>query len=160
MSVEKEGEAKGTTAGFNTTLTADQLAALAKFRGALRRFLAFSEAVDRRHGLTPQQYQALLAIKAHHSGQISVGHLAQKMLLKHHSAVQLVDRLVTSGLVQRVASENDRRVVCIRLTGLGARKLGRLAAVHFREIATYREELAALARMAANLDGKSGTRLR
>jgi DNA-binding MarR family transcriptional regulator len=87
------------------------------FRRALRRFAAFSEASARDVGLTAQQHQALLAIRAH-AGQepMTIGELADSLLIKNHSAVELVGRLVESALVTRAPSEVDRRRILLRLT--------------------------------------------
>lgn len=98
--------------------------ALGAFRQALRRFLAFSEAGAQAQGLTPQQHQALLAIRAHPEPEpISIGQLAASLLIKNHSAVGLVERLAARGLVTREASARDRRRVVLRLTPEGATTL-------------------------------------
>jgi DNA-binding MarR family transcriptional regulator len=91
--------------------------AVGAFRRALRRFAAFSEASARDVGLTAQQHQALLAIRAH-AGQepMTIGELADSLLIKNHSAVELVGRLVESALVTRAPSEVDRRRILLRLT--------------------------------------------
>src|ERR1044072_3921413 len=85
-----------------------QIRALAGFRSALRRFLAFSEEATRREGMTAQQYQAILAIKARPHGAISIGELAEELLLKSNAAVQLVDRLTKMGLVKRQDRKSTR----------------------------------------------------
>jgi DNA-binding MarR family transcriptional regulator len=98
--------------------------ALGAFREALRRFLAFSEAGARATGLTPRQHQALLAIRAHPGPDpISVGDLAATLLIKNHSAVGLVDRLLAQGLITRAPSQRDRRRVILSLTSEGAKTL-------------------------------------
>ncbi|HTZ20848.1 MAG TPA: MarR family winged helix-turn-helix transcriptional regulator [Opitutaceae bacterium] len=107
---------------------------LAAFRYALNRFLHFSQEAARRAGLTPQQHQALLTIKGFPGGHVSVGDLAERLQLRHHSAVGLVDRLVDRRLVRRVASRADRRRVEIRLAPRGAALIRRLSAVHLREV--------------------------
>ena len=86
---------------------------LADFRLALRRFLAFSDAVTHEAGVTSGQYQALLVIKTHSAGAIMIRELAEQMLLQHHGAVQLVDRLARAGLVVRRHSPTDRRSVLV-----------------------------------------------
>src|SRR6185312_6498683 len=92
------------------TLDRTQYEALAEFRFALRAFLAFSEAATLSAGVTGQQYQALLAIKASSSmSALLVGELASELLIKHNAAVQLVDRLVSLGFVTRAQSRRDRR---------------------------------------------------
>jgi DNA-binding MarR family transcriptional regulator len=92
-------------------------AALAQFRYELRKFLAFSERAAREEGLTSQQHQALLAIKGFPGReQVTIGELAERLNLKHHSVVGLVDRLMGHGLIQRRHDEEDRRKVRIALT--------------------------------------------
>ena len=125
-----------------------QYRALANFRYALRSFLAFSEAATRAAGITPQQYQALLIIKASEKDEVHIRHLAAEMLLKHHGAVQLVDRLVRSKLIRRDASKSDGRAVSLRLTSSGERKLDRLAAIHFHEVVRHQPQLLAISRLA------------
>lgn len=108
---------------------------LAAFRYTLRRFLAFSERAAGRVGLTQQQYQALLAVRAHHGADpLSISELAAQMLVKHHSAVGMVDRLEEIGMVRRERSPRDRRKVGLRLTPRGAQVFERLAAVHRAEL--------------------------
>jgi DNA-binding MarR family transcriptional regulator len=98
--------------------------ALGAFRHALRRFLAFSENGSRSLGLTPQQHQALLAVRAHEGPEpMTVGELAVSLMIKNHSALGLVDRLVERGLLVRGPSTVDRRRVVLRLTDTGRRKL-------------------------------------
>jgi DNA-binding MarR family transcriptional regulator len=94
--------------------------ALGDFRYAIRQFLAFSEEGARAHGLTSQQHQALLAIKAHPGpGPISIGELAESLLIKNHSTVELVARLVERELVARRESDADRRRVVLTLRPKG-----------------------------------------
>ena len=109
--------------------------ALGEFRRAIRQFLAFSEEGARGHGLSAQQHQALLAIKAHPGPEpISIGDLADSLLIKNHSAVELVARLVDRDLVARRESDADRRrvILSLRPTGeailltISRRNLGRL----------------------------------
>lgn len=116
-------------------LNQDDYRALGEFRRAIRQFLAFSEQGARDYGLTAQQHQALLAIKAHPGpGPISIGDLAESLLIKNHSAVELVARLVERDLVSRRDSDADRRRVVLDLRPRGAeileaisrRNLGRL----------------------------------
>ncbi|MDX8527808.1 MarR family transcriptional regulator [Mesorhizobium sp. MSK_1335] len=107
---------------------------LAGFRGAMRRFLAFSEAKLTAAGITSQQYQAMLVIKVHPTGAIMIRDLAGEMLLQPNGAVQLVDRLVNAGLVERRQSPDDRRSVLVTMTAEGSRLLELLAADHMREM--------------------------
>ena len=103
---------------------------LAGFRYALRRFLAASETISRQAGVTPQQYQALLAIKAWPGEAMAVKDLADQLLLTHQAAVQMLDRLARAGLAEREPSSEDRRSVIIRLTAKGETLLSELAAQH------------------------------
>jgi DNA-binding MarR family transcriptional regulator len=93
---------------------------IGEFRRALREFLAFSEAGAREHGLTSQQHQALLAIRSHPgAGPMTISELADCLLIKTHSAVGLVARLVERDLVERRVSSADRRRVQLILTAQG-----------------------------------------
>jgi DNA-binding MarR family transcriptional regulator len=105
-------------------LTEADYQALGAFRNALRRFLAFSEAGAVALGLTPQQHQALLVVRAHGGpAPISVGELAEGLLIKNHSALGLVDRLAARGLLTRAPAADDRRRVALTLTPEGRRVL-------------------------------------
>lgn len=103
---------------------------LAGMRLAMRRFLSFSEAAVSEAGVTSQQYQTLLVIKTAPGSQIMVRELAEQMLVQHHGAVQLIDRLVAAGLVLRAPSDQDKRSVLITLTSDGEELLERLARIH------------------------------
>jgi DNA-binding MarR family transcriptional regulator len=120
--------------GETLTLDASLYQGLAGFRCALRRFLAFSEAVTSAAGVTSQQYQALLVIKIGSVGAVMVKDLADQMLLQHHGAVQLVNRLVRAGLVERRHSPTDGRSVLVAMTANGERLLEQLAAAHIKEV--------------------------
>ena len=110
-------------------------AQLASFRHALRGFLRFSEAAAAQEGLTSQHYQAMLILRGWPDGQpISINDLAQQLLIKHNSAVGLVDRLANEGLVVREPSTVDRRKVELRLSSRGRQVLARLAAMHRGEL--------------------------
>jgi DNA-binding MarR family transcriptional regulator len=108
---------------------------LLQFRTGLRRFLHWSEEQAAAAGLTPAQHQLLLAIRGH-EGEAgpTIGEVAGYLLLRHHSAVGLVDRAEKAGLVERLEDGGDRRVVRLRLTPLGARLLLQLTATHLEEI--------------------------
>jgi DNA-binding MarR family transcriptional regulator len=109
--------------------------ALARFRYQLRRFLSFSEAVANKAGLTPQQHQALLAIKGFSSPEpISVGDLAQFLFIRHHTAVELMDRMTKLGLLKRIMDDADSRRVLLKLTRKGELRLQRLSKIHFEEL--------------------------
>lgn len=108
---------------------------LAAWRQALRRFLAFSRAAAEHEGIPPQQHQALLTIKGFPGRErVTIGELADHLLLRHHSAVGLVDRLVRQRLVRRVPSDTDRRRVHVALTPAGEAIVQRLSAVHLEEL--------------------------
>ena len=110
-------------------------AQLAAFRHALRGFLHFSEAAAAAEGLTSQHYQAMLILRGWpNDGPVSISDLAQQLLIKHNSAVGLVDRLVGRGLVVRHPSTVDRRKVELRLSPQGRRVLAELAAMHRGEL--------------------------
>lgn len=116
--------------------------ALAAFRRTLRIFLAFSEEAARAAGLTPQQHQALLAIRGAAGSETTVGELAVSLLLKPHTAVGLADRLARAGLVRRKPDATDRRRVLLALTAKGERVLKKLSATHLSEIRRNAGELA------------------
>jgi DNA-binding MarR family transcriptional regulator len=112
-----------------------ELEALAAFRYTLRQFLAFSDEAARAVGLTPQQHQALLSIQGFPSrNQVTISELAERLQIRHHSAVGLVNRLVALQLLRRVAGQTDRRQVFVRLTPAGARVLDRLSEAHRAEL--------------------------
>ena len=108
---------------------------LATFRYHLRRFLQFSEAAAQAAGLTPRQYQAMLAIKGSaHQEQLSIGELAEQLQIVHHAAVELVDRLSAQNLVERHSDLDDRRKVFVKLSRSGSKVLDKLAAAHRAEL--------------------------
>ena len=110
-------------------------AQLAAFRHALRKFLRFSEAAAGEAGITGQHYQAMLVVRAcPEDARVTINDLAQQLLIKHNSAVELVDRLVEQDLLKREASPRDRRKVELSLTTRGRNVLARLAAVHRGEL--------------------------
>jgi len=116
-------------------VTTKDYEALAAFRRELRRFLAFSEAAARSSGLTAQHHQAILAIKGHTgAGPMTVGELADHLTIRHHSAVELVDRLVKADLVLRMESADDRRRVGLVLTPKAGEILAELSAIHLEEL--------------------------
>ena len=116
-------------------LATPDYARLAAFRQALRGFLRFSEDAAAAQGLTAQHYQAMLILRGCPEDQrVTINDLAQQLLIKHNSAVGLVDRLVREKLVVREPSSEDRRKVELRLTGRGRHVLAKLAALHRREL--------------------------
>ena len=117
-------------------LRAEDYDALGVFRYAIRKFLRFSkDALATRAKLTPEQYEALLAIKTlSGSSGVTVGDLSERLQVKHHTAVSLVDKLAARKLVARRRATQDRRQVYIKLTRLGNSILARLAEIHRREM--------------------------
>jgi DNA-binding MarR family transcriptional regulator len=115
---------------------------LGDFRRAIRDFLAFSEESAREQGVTAQQHQALLAIKAHVGLEpMSIGELADSLLIKNHSAVGLVGRLVERGLVRRSSSEADRRRVLLTLEPRGDEVLERISQANIAKLAVSAKSL-------------------
>ncbi len=107
---------------------------LADFRYYLRKFLTFSEKAAGESGLTAQQHQALLAIKGSSQPEPSIGGLAERLAIKHHSAVGLIDRLVTNGLVERRSDSADKRQVLLELTPKAEELLADLSHAHRAEL--------------------------
>ncbi|HLU02657.1 MAG TPA: MarR family transcriptional regulator [Advenella sp.] len=117
------------------TLDQTDYTALAEFRYLIRCFLEFSEERAKSVGLTSRQHQALLVIKGYGKGEpITVGTLAERLRIKHHSAVELANRLVDSGLIERIADEEDQRKVRLQLTRLAEKQLACLSAAHQDEL--------------------------
>ncbi len=127
-----------------------QIQALAGFRNALRRFLAFSEEVTKEAGLTAQQYHALLSIKAHSNGAIAVGELASELLIGPSGAVQLIDRLSAMGLVERRPGSN-RRSIMVGLTADGDTLFMRLASLHLEQLNKRKKQIADIVRQVKHM---------
>ena len=110
--------------------------ALAAFRYAMRKFLSFSKrALKAEAHLTPEQYEALLALKVYSGeGGMTIGQLSERLQVKHHTAVSLVDRMEELDYVRREQSKTDRRQVFVQLTAAGSRVLSKVAVVHRREM--------------------------
>jgi DNA-binding MarR family transcriptional regulator len=118
-----------------TKITGLDYETLAEFRYALRKFLHFSEAAAHDVGVTPQQHQAMLAIKGFPRREmVTIGELAERLQIKHHSTVGLADRLVEEGYVHRIASSRDRRQVLLALTPHGDAVLEKLSAAHREQL--------------------------
>ena len=115
---------------------------LSEFRYLIRCFLEFSETAAARAGLTARQHQALLAIKGVREDAVpTVGYLAERLRIQHHSAVELADRLVEAGLVARAHDPNDRRRIKLKLTDLAERHLAGLSTSHAAELQRMRPAL-------------------
>lgn len=108
---------------------------LLEFRTGLRRFLRWSEEQAQAAGVSPAQHQLLLAIRGHPDGRgPTISDVAEYLLLRHHSAVGLVDRAETAGLVRRRQDRDDHRIVRLHLTARGAETLHQLTAVALEEL--------------------------
>jgi DNA-binding MarR family transcriptional regulator len=141
----KTGGGKGEGGGRGTELAQADYERLAEFRYLLRRFLVFSEDAAARAGLTAQQHQALLAIKGHRGPEpLTIGGLAERLAIRPHSAVGLLDRLAAKGLVRRCGAAGDRRQVLIEPTDAAEALLRSLGVAH-------RDELRRLAPMLRGL---------
>ena len=126
-------------------LTDEEYARLLAFRTGIRRFLHWSEEQAASAELTPAQHQLLLAVRGHDDPRgPTVGEVADYLLLRHHSAVGLVDRAESAGLVIRRTDPDDQRVVRLRLTALGARRLRQLSELHLAELGRLAPRLRAL----------------
>lgn len=118
---------------------------LLQFRTGIRRFLHWSSQQAEAAGLTPAQHQLLLAIRGHEDERgPTIGDVAAYLFLRHHSAVGLVDRAESAGLVQRLEDQEDRRVVRLRLTPRGEGTLVQLSRLHLEELTRLAPEIRAL----------------
>jgi DNA-binding MarR family transcriptional regulator len=117
--------------------------ALASFRYAMRRFLRFSkEELKAKAELTPEQYEALLALRAFAPKRgLTIGELSERLQVKHHTAISLVDKLAARNLIVRRSSTEDRRHVYAQLTRKGRGMLASVAAIHRRELKTRSPEM-------------------
>ena len=124
------------------SLGLDQFQALAELRYLGRKFLRFSkDLLQEKAGLNPEQYEALLAIKAFPGEHLTISQLSERLQVKHHSAVNIVDRLVERKLIRRRAGEKDRRERHLELTDKGEKLIDELATVHYAELAKRSEEM-------------------
>jgi len=117
-------------------LTGSDYCLLGAFRYQIRRFLHFSESAAKDEGLEPHQHQMLLAIRAleESCGAPTIGQLAANLLIRHHSAVGMIDRLAERDLVERVRGAEDRRQVGVRLSPHGSAILRHLSRIHREEL--------------------------
>jgi DNA-binding MarR family transcriptional regulator len=132
-------------------VTLAEYQALSEFRHLIRCFLEFSQKAAQGVGLTPRQHQALLAIKGFPGGgKVTVGNLAHRLRIRHHTAVELVDRLTEGGLVRRAHDPVDHRRVFLELTELADALLAELSSAHLDELSRIEPMLKeVLARRAA-----------
>ena len=134
-----------TTSEDRETLDKSDYETLAAFRHQLRHFLAFSQAAARSVGLTPRQHQALLCIIGNPGRETAtISELANYLLIQHHSAVELVDRLVALGLVNREQDKTDKRKVLISLTPAALERLKHMSVAHIAELRRIGPQLARL----------------
>lgn len=123
-------------------MTDAEYRALAEIRYRLRTFLAFSEKEAKDAGLEPQQHQLLLVLKGLDPDQkATIGVLAERLVVRHNTAVELVDRLERGGLVTRARSKQDRRAAHVRITARGSRILRKLSVAHREELRRSGREL-------------------
>lgn len=124
-------------------LSIEQYRDLAEFRRQIRRFLFFSEETAKTHGIEAQQHQLLLAVHGlPPDAKPTIGEIASRLFIQHHSAVELVDRLAKTGAITRRPGVQDRREVWVRLTPAGRATLRKLALAHRRELEQSGPELA------------------
>jgi DNA-binding MarR family transcriptional regulator len=115
---------------------------LSDFRYVIRQFLKFSQDAAQGHGLTSRQHQALLAIKGFPGDNPpTIGELAERLAIQHHSTVELVDRLAEAQLILRTHDPEDRRRVHLGLTEAAEQHLARLSAIHLEELQRLRPTL-------------------
>jgi len=125
-----------------TSLQIQDYEALAELRYLARKFLRYSKDLLRQTaGLNPEQYEALLAIKAFPGKSLTISQLSERLQVKHHSAVHIVDRLVAKKLIRRQTGKDDRRERYLELTNKGEKLVEELAYVHHGELAKRSEEM-------------------
>lgn len=131
--MKKRGKTSGT--GRKRLPTQADYEALSEFRYQIRCFLEFSQNAAKTVGLVPRQHQALLAIRGYPGGRpVAIRDLAERLRIKHHTAVGLIDRLVASELVKRVVDPADHRRVLLQLTRRAEQYLADLSAAHLGEL--------------------------
>jgi len=123
-------------------LSASDYRALADFRYQIRQFLHFSEKAARDAGIQPQQHQLMLALKGMDPAiEPTVGQIAARLHLRHHSVVELADRLGELGLIRKRRAEKDRRRVLLEITPRGEALLRKLSIIHRAELKSLRAAL-------------------
>src|SRR5215469_2048743 len=124
--------------GMTSRITDGEYHALAQLRYLIRRFLQEGDATAREAGLEPQQYLLLLAIRGLEIGQeASIRTLAERLSLRHHSTVELVDRLEAHGLVKRTRGTLDRRQVLVSLQPRGEKLLEKVVGQRIVELRSH-----------------------
>lgn len=145
--IGRQATAADAVAQTGSGVTDQQYRTLEIFRRQIRQILADSEQACAAVGLTTQRFQTLLTIRTFEGASgPSVGDVAERLLLRHHSAVELVGRLEAAGLVTRVSDPHDRRRVLLALTPMGAEQLERLTILHLEDLNDAKAALANLDR--------------
>lgn len=127
---------------INNPEAAEKLKSLAEFRYQMRKFLSFSEMASERYGIGAQQYQLMQVIASTPEDQVSsISYLADRMILRHNSTVELVDRAERAGLVRRESDERDLRRSIVRITPQGMELLSKLVEEHLRELVPTADQL-------------------
>jgi DNA-binding MarR family transcriptional regulator len=139
----------------NHEISVEEYQALAEFRYEVRKFVHFSEQAARVAGLEPQQHQLLLAIKGlPEEKTASIGELADRLQIQHHSTVELVSRMAERGLIERHRDEHDQRRVLVNLTLYGEEVLMKLSLLHRMELRNTGPSLVkVLTALTGNLNG-------
>jgi DNA-binding MarR family transcriptional regulator len=138
----------------SSKFTKTEYEVLSEFRYTLRRFLRFSENAAEELGITPQQHQVLLDIMGFPSREkITIGELAERLQIQHHSAVGLVDRLAAENLIERTPALDDRRQVYVTVTSHGRSVLKRLSKAHRKELGLLAPQLRLLLERIIQLSG-------
>ncbi len=135
MAIHRDQKTRPAASKIDKRATTPDYSAMAELRYQIRRFLRFSEEASRDAGLEPHQYQLMLAVKGLPAGtRPRISELAERLQTKHHSTVELVNRLAAHGLLQRRRGEKDKREVLLELTAKGEEVVRRLALHHRDEL--------------------------
>jgi|ERR1700722_14465793 DNA-binding MarR family transcriptional regulator len=141
----------------DTAINVEQFRKLAEFRFQLRKFLQFSHMAAEDRGIRPQQYQLLLCVHGIPPElDPTIANVAARMLLKHNSAVELVDRTIEQGLLRRSPDPTDHRRILLRVTAQGERVLASLADYHLQELEQAGPELIRALRRVLSIKSPSG----
>jgi DNA-binding MarR family transcriptional regulator len=153
-------ERQATPADARRSLSREDIQRVAEFRFQLRRFLNFSNAAAEEAGLRPQQYQLLQCVSGLPDKlEPTIANVAARMMLKHNSAVELVDRTIEQGLLKRVPDPVDHRRILLRVTAQGERVLASLTAYHLEELDQAGPELIRALRRVLNVKAAPRTAL-